>query len=89
MAYDGLERSELASALNARLRDADPEAIIEAAVDALGDKVALVSSFGAESAVLLHMAAGIKKICRSSSWTPACCSVRRWITANSSPASSA
>jgi phosphoadenosine phosphosulfate reductase len=61
MAYDGMERSELVAAMNARLRDAEPEAILQAAVDALGDKVALVSSFGAESAVLLHMAAQIKK----------------------------
>ena len=48
-------------ALDARLRHAEPRAIIEAAVDLFGDKLALVSSFGAESAVLLHMAAQVKR----------------------------
>ena len=48
-------------ALDARLRGAHPRAIIEAAVDLFGDKLALVSSFGAESAVLLHMAAQVKR----------------------------
>ena len=61
MAFDGLDPSELVATMNARLRDAEPEAVIEAALERLGDKVALVSSFGAESAVLLHMAAEIKK----------------------------
>jgi phosphoadenosine phosphosulfate reductase len=60
VAYDGQARSELVAALDERLRDAEPQDIIAAAVEALGDKIALVSSFGAESAVLLHMAAQIK-----------------------------
>ena len=34
--------------------------MVEAAVAELGDKLALVSSFGAESAVLLHLAAQVK-----------------------------
>ena len=46
--------------LDARLRHAEPQEILQAAVDLYGDKLALVSSFGAESAVLLHMAAQIK-----------------------------
>jgi len=46
-------------ALDARLRGATPQEILRAAFDLYGDKLALVSSFGAESAVLLHMAAQI------------------------------
>jgi phosphoadenosine phosphosulfate reductase len=34
--------------------------VLEAAVEAFGDKLALVSSFGAESAVLLHLASKVK-----------------------------
>ena len=49
----------LAQRLNAELRDAHPLAIIAAAVEVYGDRLALVSSFGAESAVLLHMVAEI------------------------------
>ncbi|UTW56850.1 phosphoadenylyl-sulfate reductase [Kordiimonas sp. SCSIO 12610] len=56
----------MVAALNARFdgtapEDIRPEAIIEAARDMLGDKFALVSSFGAESAVLLHLAAKVSK----------------------------
>jgi len=56
------ERAEAAidaRALDARLRSAEPQRILETALDLYGDKVALVSSFGSESAVLLHMAAGV------------------------------
>jgi phosphoadenosine phosphosulfate reductase len=60
MAYEAAERLETVAELNARLRDAEPRAILRAAIDRFGDKVALVSSFGTESAVLLHMAAQIK-----------------------------
>jgi phosphoadenosine phosphosulfate reductase len=45
--------------LNARLRDAHPSAVLRAAMSEYGDRLALVSSFGAESAVLLHLAAQI------------------------------
>jgi phosphoadenosine phosphosulfate reductase len=45
--------------LNLLLRDASPQVILRKAMDAYGRRLALVSSFGAESAVLLHMAAGI------------------------------
>ena len=51
--------STLAQRLNAELRDAHPATILRAAYDHFGDKLALVSSFGAESAVLLHLAAQV------------------------------
>ncbi len=61
MAYDTQVRpASLAPRLDAELRHAHPTTVIEAAVEAFGDKLALVSSFGAESAVLLHLAAQIK-----------------------------
>jgi phosphoadenosine phosphosulfate reductase len=62
MAYEGEVLSPLkarASELNARLRDAHPSEILRAAFTEYGGRLALVSSFGAESAVLLHMAAQI------------------------------
>jgi phosphoadenosine phosphosulfate reductase len=60
MAYEGAEPLDLADVLDARLREADPSTILRVAVEQLGEGLALVSSFGAESAVLLHMAAQIK-----------------------------
>ncbi|MDR3512310.1 MAG: phosphoadenylyl-sulfate reductase [Caulobacteraceae bacterium] len=60
MPYEGAEQPETLAELNARLRDASPQEILAAAIEHLGDSVALVSSFGSESAVLLHMAAQIK-----------------------------
>ena len=61
MAYDDLERPRsLAARLDAELRHAHPSTILRAAVDTYGDRLALVSSFGAESAVLLHLVAQIK-----------------------------
>jgi phosphoadenosine phosphosulfate reductase len=48
-----------AGSLDARLRRAEPQAILETAVELYGDRLAIMSSFGAESAVLLHMAAQI------------------------------
>ena len=61
VAYDALERApNLAARLDAELRHAHPRTILEAALDAFGERLALVSSFGAESAVLLHMAAKMK-----------------------------
>jgi phosphoadenosine phosphosulfate reductase len=44
-----------ARALDARLRSAEPQEILRAAIKHYGGRIALVSSFGAESAVLLHM----------------------------------
>jgi phosphoadenosine phosphosulfate reductase len=61
MAFDNLERPlPLAARLDAELRRAHPSTILTAAVETFGDSLALVSSFGAESAVLLHLAAQIK-----------------------------
>lgn len=60
MPYEGGDVGETVAELNARLRDAAPQEILAAAIERLGDKLALVSSFGSESAVLLHMAAQIK-----------------------------
>ncbi|HEY2358121.1 MAG TPA: phosphoadenylyl-sulfate reductase [Phenylobacterium sp.] len=61
MAYDTSERFlTLAARLDAELRHAHPRMVLEAAVEAFGDKLALVSSFGAESAVLLHLASKVK-----------------------------
>jgi phosphoadenosine phosphosulfate reductase len=60
MAFE-TETPDLVADLNARLRNASPQQILREAVDLYGDKLALVSSFGAESAVLLHMLAQIRK----------------------------
>ncbi|MGH7011491.1 MAG: DUF934 domain-containing protein, partial [Caulobacteraceae bacterium] len=52
----------LAERLDAELRDCDPIDIIAAARERFGEgELALVSSFGAESAVLLHMAAEVDR----------------------------
>ena len=50
----------LAQRLDAQLRHAHPREVLKAAIDLYGDKLALVSSFGAESAVLLHMVSELK-----------------------------
>ncbi|MFG1427880.1 phosphoadenylyl-sulfate reductase [Roseixanthobacter glucoisosaccharinicivorans] len=50
-----------AAELNARLEDADPRAIIAAAQEDFSGRVASVSSFGAESVVLLHMVAQVDR----------------------------
>ena len=61
LAYDTATRSpDLAARLDAELRRAHPRTILESAVEAFGDSLALVSSFGAESAVLLDIAAQVK-----------------------------
>ena len=61
MAYDTVDPGlSLALRLDAELRRAHPRTIVEAAVESFGDKLALVSSFGAESAVLLDIAAKVK-----------------------------
>jgi phosphoadenosine phosphosulfate reductase len=51
----------LAARLDAELRHAHPKAIIAKALEIFGDELALVSSFGAESAVLLHMASQVSR----------------------------
>jgi phosphoadenosine phosphosulfate reductase len=57
MAYDqiGGTAAGLAARLGAELRDAHPLTVLRAAYDHFGDRLTLVSSFGAESAVLLHL----------------------------------
>ncbi len=52
--------ADLAKRLDRQLRQAAPQAILKAAIDHYGEGLALVSSFGAESAVLLHMVAQLK-----------------------------
>jgi phosphoadenosine phosphosulfate reductase len=49
--------ADVARRLNVQLRDADRATILATAVEMFGPRLALVSSFGAESAVLLHLAA--------------------------------
>lgn len=62
MPFDQLDRAPtLAARLDADLRSAHPRAVIEAAFEAFGPKLALVSSFGAESAVLLHLASQVSQ----------------------------
>ena len=61
LAYDlGTPGESLAVHLDAELRRAHPRTIVESAVEAFGDRLALVSSFGAESAVLLDIVAQVK-----------------------------
>jgi phosphoadenosine phosphosulfate reductase len=60
LAYQTLERPlGRAQRLDAALRDAHPRAIIAEAAAMFEGRLAVVSSFGAESAVLLHLAAGV------------------------------
>ncbi|MDG2522552.1 phosphoadenylyl-sulfate reductase [Caulobacter segnis] len=61
MAFDREHPHSFAARLNADLRDAHPGRVLEAAWAVYGDKLALVSSFGAESAVLLHLASKVTK----------------------------
>ncbi len=49
------------NALDLRLREAEPREILATALDMFGRRVALVSSFGAEFAVLLHLASEVSK----------------------------
>ena len=57
---DTLAAADLAKRLDRQLRRAEPREILQAAIDHYGDQLALVSSFGAESAVLLHMVSELK-----------------------------
>ncbi|MGH6969983.1 MAG: phosphoadenylyl-sulfate reductase, partial [Caulobacteraceae bacterium] len=60
IALDDLDRTAiLARRLDMELRHAHPSAVIRAALKEFGDELALVSSFGAESAVLLHLASEV------------------------------
>ncbi len=60
MAFDRVDTEQsVADRLNDELRDAQPLEILARAHELYGAKLALVSSFGAESAVLLHLAAQV------------------------------
>lgn len=61
MAYDHTDDLSVADRLDKTLRQAEPTEIIAAAHREFGDKLAMVSSFGAESAVLLHLAAQVSR----------------------------
>jgi phosphoadenosine phosphosulfate reductase len=62
IALEPAQRTQsLAQRLDAELRHAHPKAIIAKALEIFGDELALVSSFGAESAVLLHMASEVSR----------------------------
>ena len=62
MAFDQLDAPRnLALRLDADLREAHPRRVIEAAAALFDDRLALVSSFGAESAVLLHLVSTINR----------------------------
>jgi len=61
LAYDHSNwHGTLAQRLDAELRHAHPRTVLEAAAETFGDRLALVSSFGAESAVLLHLVSKVK-----------------------------
>lgn len=60
MAYDPAELPGLEARLDAELRRSEPEAVLARAIEVFPDTLALVSSFGAESAVLLHMVAQVR-----------------------------
>lgn len=63
MAYDTLSETPAqvrAARLDNQLRRAHPRDVIAAAIREYGDRLALVSSFGAESVVLLHMVSELK-----------------------------
>jgi phosphoadenosine phosphosulfate reductase len=62
LAADTLDHAQsLAQRLDAELRHAHPKAIIAKAREIFGPELALVSSFGAESAVLLHLASEVDR----------------------------
>lgn len=61
LAYQETLAPTPAEALDARLRAAHPREIIAEASALFGPRLALVSSFGAESAVLLHLAARLDR----------------------------
>jgi phosphoadenosine phosphosulfate reductase len=61
LAYDhSAWHQTLAARLDAELRHAHPRTVLEEAAATFGDRLALVSSFGAESAVLLHLVSKVK-----------------------------
>lgn len=63
VAYDEVDQPPrgLSARLDAELRHAHPRTVLEAAYETFGERLALVSSFGAESAVLLDLAAKVSR----------------------------
>lgn len=62
LSFSTLDLSEYAAGLNARLRGRTAEDILQVAIrDLFPGEIALVSSFGAEAAVLLHLVAQVDK----------------------------
>jgi phosphoadenosine phosphosulfate reductase len=62
LAFASLDLADYAASLNAQMQDRQAEDILRVAVTELfPGQIALVSSFGAESAVLLHLAAQVDK----------------------------
>ena len=62
LAFASLDLNDYAASLNARLRGQPARDILQVAVqDIFPGKIALVSSFGAEAAVLLHLAASVDR----------------------------
>jgi phosphoadenosine phosphosulfate reductase len=57
VAKDDDEKRELVATLNAEFRDAPADVIVRAALDRFPNRVAVLSSFGAEAAVGLHLVA--------------------------------
>ena len=59
-----VEPEQRAGALSPRFAGADAQTLLRLALTLYGGKIALVSSFGAESAVLLHMVSEIDRDAR-------------------------
>jgi phosphoadenosine phosphosulfate reductase len=79
-----------AVALNLRFAEASTEEVLRAVlVDKVAGNVTLVSSFGADSAVLLHLASRIDLRCPCCSSKPASISPKRWPIAMTLPSASA
>jgi len=62
LAFASLDLNDYAASLNAQMQGRDAEDMLQVAIrDLFPGQIALVSSFGAESAVLLHLAAQVDK----------------------------
>ncbi|MEZ5915874.1 MAG: phosphoadenosine phosphosulfate reductase family protein, partial [Parvularculaceae bacterium] len=57
----GLSLEERAAAFDRKAQDLDPRRLIAAAIEEFRGRIALVSSFGAESAALLHLIASVDR----------------------------
>jgi len=62
LAFASLDLNDYAASLNARLRGLSAQDILQVAIgEMFPGQIALVSSFGAEAAVLLHLAASVDR----------------------------